>query len=157
MTSSINGKNPLSNCWRRRAPPTEPERDQTTDILTDDYKGTQACTYRSNTSWLDQVWKPPRQVEWVADRRKNYCGLANGNSSPHLQKYSNYRPITLLSLPPKVYGRVSEKNDTQCRFRSQQLTNLFTLRQDSHTLHHRQRSQRLSDQWQSFALSIQWL
>ena len=56
---------------------------------------------------------------------------------------SNYRPITLLSLPPKVYARVSEKNDTQCRFLPEQLTKLFTLgqglvnRQDSHALHHR--------------------
>ena len=37
------------------------------------------------------VCKSPRQVECVADRRKNYCGLANGNSS-------NYRAITLLTL-----------------------------------------------------------
>ena len=59
------------------------------------------------------------------------------------RKSSSYRPITLLSLPPKVYAKVLERNDTQCRFRPQQLINLFTLgqglanRQDSHTLDHR--------------------
>ena len=45
--------------------------------------------------------------------------------------------ITLLSLPPKVYARLLERNDTQCRFRPEQLTNLFTLRRDSGTLDHR--------------------
>ena len=59
------------------------------------------------------------------------------------KKCFNYRPITLLGLPPKVYARVLERNDTPCCFRPEQLTNLFTLRQglanrqDSHTLNHR--------------------
>ena len=35
MTSLINEKNTLSNSSRRQAPLTEPERDQTTNILTD--------------------------------------------------------------------------------------------------------------------------
>ena len=39
------------------------------------------------------------------------------------------------------------------RFRGKQLTKLFTLRQDSDTLNHRQRPQRLSDPWQPFTLS----
>ena len=59
------------------------------------------------------------------------------------RKCFNYRPITLLSLHPKVYAKVLERNDTQSRFRPEQLTNLFTLRQGlanrqgSHTLDHR--------------------
>ena len=59
------------------------------------------------------------------------------------RKCSNYRPITLLNLPPKVYARLLQRNDTQCRFRPEQLTSLFTLRQDlanrqhSDTLDHR--------------------
>ena len=40
MTSLINGKNTLSNSSRRWAAPTESERDQTTDILTDELQPT---------------------------------------------------------------------------------------------------------------------
>ena len=59
------------------------------------------------------------------------------------RKCCNYIPINLLSLLPKVYAKVLERSDTQCRVCPKQLTKLFTLRQglanrqDSHTLDHR--------------------
>ena len=68
------------------------------------------------------LWTGKRQIFFPSSKRETEGNVAK------------YRAITLLSLPPKVYARLLERNDTQCRFGPQQLTNLFTLRQDSDTL-----------------------
>ena len=93
-----------------------------------------------------------QSVSRSLDPRNNYCGLANGNSSPYLQKG---RPKEVLQLQTHYSVKFSlcKNFREERRFRAEQLTNLCTLRQDSDTLNHRQRPQRLSDHWQPFALS----
>ena len=175
MTSLINGKNTLSNSSPRRAPPTEPERYHTTDILTHELQPTITPLKPASIDQIraDLIKSVSRQGKWSVSHslggRNNYCGLANGNYCPHLQKV---RPVEVLQL--QIHYSVEPPSKSLCKtFGRETILNVAFGQNNWPTCSHldkasgkstRQwlhliigsldkRPQRLSDHWQPFALS----
>ena len=92
----------------RRGAPSEPERDETSDISTDEVQAAIRALNPANAApideiltWVGKVSQPPQYplaLEGVSrslEARKNSCGLANENCCPYLQKGRPDRVIEL--------------------------------------------------------------
>ena len=148
--------NPTSG---RRGVPSEPERDEPSNISTDEVQAAIRALKPGKAAGIDEI-RPEllkslsrHGILWltrvcrVAWREKRApLDWQTGIVVPIFKKGDrreccNYRGITLLSLPGKVYARVLERKcrmmvepniqDTQCGFRPGRGTTdqLFTLRQ----------------------------
>ena len=147
-----------STSGRRRAP-SEPNRDETSDVSTDEVQEVIRTLKPGKGAGIDEILpellksRSRHGILWLT----RVCRVAwregrtpvdwqTGIVVPIIEKgdrreCSNYRGITLLSLPGKAYARVLERKcrtmvelkiqDTQCGFRPGQGTTdqLFTLRQ----------------------------
>ena len=148
--------NPTSGRW---GAPGEPERDETSDISTDEVQAAIRALKPGKATGIDEI---PLELLKSLSRHDilwltRVCRVAWREGRAPLKwqtrivvpifkkgdrrECSNYRGITLLSLPGKVYARVLERKyrtivepkiqDTQCGFRPGRGTTdqLFTLRQ----------------------------